>query len=218
MNLKEFLFSKMRMSHIYQPVVIKALLLRQGKASRNELAGEILKYDPSQVEYYEAIIDNMVGRVLRNHQIIEKIKNQYSLREYHSLNSDEIRYIIEVCDNKISDYIKKRGVKIWEHRRKTRNVIPGSIKFQVLKRAKFRCELCGVSAEEKSLEVDHIVPKNLGGEDSINNYQALCFSCNSMKRDQDTEDFRNVYEIYGVRSKGYIFCNQFEDRGYPCQK
>ena len=41
--------------------------------------------------------------------------------------------------------------------------IPGTLRYEILKRAKFRCELCGISADEKALEVDHIVPRNRGG-------------------------------------------------------
>jgi len=76
-----------------------------------------------------------------------------------------------------------------------------------LKRAKFRCELCGISANEKALDVDHIVPKSTGGEDSINNYQALCYSCNALKRNKDDFDFRNIDSIYNDRDEKCIFCN-----------
>ena len=92
--------------------------------------------------------------------------------------------------------VEKRGDDIWQHRSKSRNPISGSIKYEVLKRAHFRCELCGCMDSENALEVDHIVPKNLGGEDSINNYQALCYSCNAMKRDHDSTDFRNLDTLY----------------------
>jgi len=96
--------------------------------------------------------------------------------------SDDLKAkIIEECDLKINEFIRKRGLNVWEHRRKNRRPVPGSIRYEVLKRANFRCELCGISAEEKALEVDHITPKNKFGEDSINNYQALCYTCNSQK-------------------------------------
>jgi len=59
---------------------------------------------------------------------------------------------------------------------------------------------------ERALEVDHIVPKNLGGEDSINNYQALCYICNAMKRDTDDTDFRDLDNKYKNREHDCIFC------------
>jgi hypothetical protein len=67
-----------------------------------------------------------------------------------------------------------------------------TLRYEILKRAKFRCELCGISADEKALEVDHIVPRNRGGADDLPNLQALCYSCNAMKRDRDEVDFRGI--------------------------
>lgn len=212
MNLKDFITEKMRMSHIYQPVMIKALLLRNGKASKTEIAEEILRYDPSQVEYYESIVNNMVGRVLRNHDVVRKEKNDFYLTDFDSISPEDLNELVRLCDIKILEYLKKRGEGVWQHRSKNRSYISGSVKYKVLKRAGFRCELCGISASEKALEVDHIEPKNLGGEDSINNYQALCYSCNAMKRDRDSEDFRPLKEIYEIRADDCPFCEIPKDR------
>ncbi len=43
---------------------------------------------------------------------------------------------------------------------------------------KFRCASCGSS---ERLEIDHIKPVSLGGDDSASNLQLLCFSCNRKK-------------------------------------
>jgi len=206
MNLKEFINSKMRMSHVYQPVMIKTLLENNGKSSVREIAKRILEYDQSQVEYYENVTNNMVGKVLRNHKIVSRNKENYELVKYSKLSKKEKKELLDLCNLKIDEYISKRGENIWEHRRRNRRPVPGSIRYEVLKRAKFRCELCGISANEKALEVDHITPKNLGGEDSINNYQALCYTCNSQKRDTDDTDFRNISSIYDLYVKDCIFC------------
>lgn len=40
------------------------------------------------------------------------------------------------------------------------------------------CQMCGT---EERLSVDHIVPRVLGGTDSLDNLQVLCSSCNSSK-------------------------------------
>lgn len=197
----------MSMSHIYQPVMIKVLLENGGSADKRTIAQNILSYDFSQVEYYEAITTNMVGRVLRKNVIVSKDKNIFELILFEDLSSTEIHELITLCDLKINEYIKKRGVKIWEHRRRNRKAVPGSKRYKVLKRADGRCELCGISKEEKALEVDHIIPKNNGGEDSIDNYQALCFSCNASKRDTDDTDFRNLNVKYQTRKSDCVFCN-----------
>ena len=70
--LKKFLVHDMRMSHIYQPVMIKALLGRSGRCSTREIAAEILAGDLSQLEYYEQITRDMPGRVLAKHGIVTK--------------------------------------------------------------------------------------------------------------------------------------------------
>jgi len=211
-ELKKFILSKMKMSHIYQPVMIKTLLANGGKADKNLIAKKILEYDFSQVEYYENITNNMVGRVLRNHDIVQKEKDNYILKSHKNLSKAEIEEIINLCNSKIQEHINDRGKKIWEHRRKNRRPVPGSTRYEVLKRANGRCELCGISKDLKALEVDHIVPKNKGGEDSINNYQALCYSCNSNKRDLDDTDFRNLNSIYDTRNDNCIFCNDLNNR------
>ena len=189
-EFKQFLAEKMRMSHIYQPVMIKKLLEKQGQATDLDIASELLKFDPSQIEYYQNITNNMVGKVLRNHKIVEKDKKLYRLIGFDKLTHQQIEELKSTCDDKIDTYIKKRGDAIWSHRKNNRTPVSGTVRYEVLKRANFKCELCGISADEKALEVDHITPKNLGGQDSINNYQALCYSCNATKSDRDDTDFR----------------------------
>ena len=68
------------------------------------------------------------------------------------------------------------------------------MRYDVLKRAGFRCELCGISAEERALEVDHILPRRHGGSDDHTNLQALCYKCNANKCAPDDTDLRAVRE------------------------
>ena len=43
----------MKMSHIYQPVMLSVLLHSKGKSSVNNIAKEFTKYDQAQIEYYK---------------------------------------------------------------------------------------------------------------------------------------------------------------------
>ena len=211
--LSNFILNEMRMSHIYQPVMLIELLERRGSASVTEIARALLGHDVSQVEYYEHITKNMVGKVLTNSRgITSKEKNQYTLIGSEELTDDERSQLITHCQNKIEEFLGKRGDKVWEHRRKSSGYISGTIRYEILKRAKFRCELCGISAEQKALEVDHIIPRNNGGNDDQSNLQALCYSCNAMKRDRDTTDFREVSVSYDHRELGCIFCEMPSER------
>ena len=212
-KLAGFITNQMRMSHIYQPVMLAELLQRNGRASVTEIAKALLSHDVSQIEYYEQITKNMVGRVLtKNRGITDKEKDTYSLKGFEDLSTEEVDQLINLCVSKIDQYVETRGDAIWSHRTNSSGYIPGTIKYEVLKRAKFRCELCGISAEEKALEVDHIIPRNHGGTDDPSNLQALCYSHNAMKRDRDDTDFRQVAESYQHRESNCPFCSIPKDR------
>lgn len=81
-DLKHFITKKMRMSHIYQPVMIKALLENGGEAPTEEIATRLLAYDQSQVEYYSLRTKTMVGKVLTNNGVVEPIKDGRQITGY----------------------------------------------------------------------------------------------------------------------------------------
>jgi len=211
-QLSDFIKNKMRMSHIYQPVMIKRLLEAGGISHQNDIARAILQYDEAQLEYYIKITNNMVGKVLRNHGIVQKEDKRYTLPSYDDLSKSQISELVALCDQKIGEYISKRGERIWAHRNYSEGYISGTVRYEVLKRAKYRCELCGISAHLKALEVDHIIPRSVGGSDDIANFQALCYSCNAMKRDRDDTDFRGLKASYEHREDGCLFCEMDKKR------
>jgi len=213
-ELKKFIIKDMRTSHIYQPVMLIELLKNDGKRTATQIAKAFVNRDPTQVEYYANIVKNMVGKVLTNNRgITYKDGETYHLKGIRDLNEFEREELIKLCQQRLEGYEAKRGAAMWEHRRQSHESISGSIRYEVLKRAEFRCELCGISAEEKSLEVDHIHPKSLGGRDDLSNYQALCYSCNSSKGNKDSTDFRELSTQYERREEDCLFCNtQLDNR------
>ncbi|MDP9475370.1 MAG: HIT domain-containing protein [Actinomycetota bacterium] len=122
------------------------------------------------------------------------------------MSDEHVGDLVALCETKLEGYKERRGRRIWQHRRVSSGYVPGTLRYEVLKRARFRCQLCGVSADVRALEVDHIVPRSKGGKDDPDNFQALCFSCNSTKRDRDATDFRGVAPLYGHREEGCPFC------------
>ena len=186
--------------------MLLTLLRGGGKRSTTEIARSILAHDESQVEYYEDVTKNMVGRVLRSHGIVEKRDGCYYLTGYEELDDEQVEHLIELCEAKLDEYKTKRGKRIWQHRKASAGYISGTLRYEVLKLARFHCELCGVSADVRALEVDHIVPRIRGGTDDPDNLQALCYRCNAMKRDRDDTDFRGVSGSYERREQGCPFC------------
>lgn len=150
----------------------------------------------------------MPGRVLKNHGVVSYDSEGYSLN-VPNLTEGQRSELITLCSMKIKEYATARGGErsLWFHRMKSPSYVPGTIRFEVLKRAKGLCELCGTPSSVKFLQVDHIIPRNKKGESKIENYQALCYTCNSQKMDKDNTDFREWSLMYENRDKNCPFCN-----------
>ena len=120
MSLKDFINNRMKMSHVYQPVMLKVLLQQNGQATVDEIAKSLLLYDQSQIEYYGLRTKSMVGKVLTNNDVVEPIKQGRSLVGYRLVQDDiteaERASLVALCDQHINDYINKRGEAIWGHR------------------------------------------------------------------------------------------------------
>jgi hypothetical protein len=73
-HLKDFLAKKMRMSHLYQPLMLKTLIERGGFAALRDIALSFLVHDESQIEYYIEITKRMPGPVLTRHQLVRRVR------------------------------------------------------------------------------------------------------------------------------------------------
>lgn len=80
----------MRMSQVYQPVMLMELLKNGGEATVTQIAQAILNKDPTQIEYFTEIVKNMVGRVLtKNRGITSKNGNTYTLTGSEKLTHEQ---------------------------------------------------------------------------------------------------------------------------------
>jgi hypothetical protein len=67
-----------------------------------------------------------------------------------------------------------------------RVAVPKRLRFIILQRDKYRCQLCGSMASDGArLEVDHKVPVAKGGKTTPENLWTLCHPCNNGKSDSD---------------------------------
>lgn len=86
---------------------------------------------------------------------------------------------------------KDQQIKALEHADSQIKVIP-SIRWQVFQRDDWKCVSCGRSSHDGTvLHVDHIIPRSLGGQNHLDNYQTLCHECNIGKSNKDTTNLRN---------------------------
>lgn len=70
--------------------------------------------------------------------------------------------------------------------------------WAVLARDQWTCCSCRRSAQQEGvlLEVDHIIPRSLGGANTLENLQTLCKKCNLGKSNRDSTDLR--YDRHGT--------------------
>ncbi|MDD4230911.1 MAG: HIT family protein [Dehalococcoidales bacterium] len=112
-ELRDFLLKKMRLSHIYQPLLIKTLVEANGKATTRQLARAFLAQDEKQLEYYEERLVQMPIPVLSKHGIITREGDMVSLNT-EKLNLKQQSEIKKICEEKIQDFIASRGLDTWK--------------------------------------------------------------------------------------------------------
>lgn len=188
-ELVDFLERKMSMSHVYQPLLVRALVDAGGVATVRQLAQVFLVQDESQLLYCEKRIKEMPLKVLKRHEVITSDGQLVSLNT-KSLTLEQKAHIRMICEQRLQSFVQKRGIGIWDYRLLDEEPIPDSLRFLVLKAAGGRCQLCGILAKERPIDVDHIIPRSRGGKTELANLQALCSKCNRSKRNQDDTDFR----------------------------
>jgi len=85
---------------------------------------------------------------------------------------------IYICDRLYSYEEKKRHIS------KERKLMTNTLRYQILQRDGFRCQICGRSQEDGViLHIDHIKPVSKGGKTEPSKLRVLCADCNLGKGD-----------------------------------
>lgn len=164
----------------------------------------------------ERVISNLIYKK-ENFLMRIKIKVYYTSRGGNVNDSRYGNYSFQ----QIVDIYKtwKTGNKFAETKKQERKIMNDDIRYNVLKRDNFTCQICGVTAKDGAkLHVDHIIPVSKGGKTVMRNLQTLCDRCNigkSNKTDDAIDDNMICPECGGklVRRKGkygtFIGCSNY---------
>ena len=99
---------------------------------------------------------------------------------------------------------REREKSMPEHRRfvaEQRRLMTDSLRYDVLRRDGFRCQLCGATADDGyKLHVDHIIPVSKGGKTELSNLRTLCERCNMGKSNkiESSDDLPRTASILSV--------------------
>lgn len=72
-------------------------------------------------------------------------------------------------------------------------------RIEVYNKCQGHCAYCGKEIAYQDMQVDHMIPLRIGGEDDIENLLPSCRSCNHYKATLDVEGFRNY--LSGVHKR-----------------
>ncbi len=208
LELKEFIENKMRMSHIYQPLLIMTLLENDNAATLRQLAIEFVGRDEVQIDEYKRRIKNMPVKVLKKHEIIQQSGQLVELN-INSLSLKERSELKLLCEQKIQEFIMKRNIGVWDYKLMDNRNLSDKLRERLLIEAKGRCALCGRTKNEDQLEIDHIQPVSKGGKTIYENLQVLCKKCNATKSNKHNYDFRDMVM---ETNNGCLFCECGSDK------
>jgi len=192
--LLDFILSKMRMSHIYQPFVISHLLDSGGQATIRQLAQAMASRDEALLLLYEDRIKRYPITILKRHGIVNKDANGLVTLNVDRLTYEQRSELKAACEQRIGHFLSQRGLTTWDYSFIETDPVPNTIRYEVLKRDGSKCLLCGVSAKDAALHVDHVVPRSKGGSNDAVNLQTLCWQCNNGKGNRDDVSFRDSAE------------------------
>lgn len=218
-ELLDFLRSTMSMTDIYQPAIILHLLEHGGEASKADLARTLSGHDQSIQAYYAKIVMRWPKITLTKHKVVSYHREGQRFQLNFALDDpDLIEQAKRICDDKIQGWIARHPLRDDISR------YDASRRYRVLKAARGKCELCGISAKICPVDIDHIIPQSKADKqgyvlkenvriqvDDERNLQALCYRCNRAKRDQDDTDFRQPRSrLIRERSVEYVV-NRHQD-------
>lgn len=196
-ELLTFLSSEMKMTAVYQPAIIRYLLEHDGRATNAELAQVLSGYDRSVQQYFTGIVKRWPRQTLRDRKVISYTQRGGVWQLNFALDdAQQLAFAKILCEQKIREWLAS-------HPEIGGPAVDASVRYRVLKAARGRCELCGISAKLTPIDIDHITPQAHADADGYvlrvgermhkddeRNLQALCFRCNRAKRDTDTTDWR----------------------------
>ena len=64
---------------------------------------------------------------------------------------------------------------------KTSRKVSRKFRWEIAYRQKYKCQVCQELLHPKAMDIDHILALSKGGEDRIENLQALCTNCHAKK-------------------------------------
>lgn len=133
---------------------------------------------------YKKLEAKLIKEIKCNEPVVDPlfiIKKTYTSPKGRNHYSDTKSYSLSTL-NYHRKYVEKIEERKNVHRKSAayqRKLMTPSLRYDILKRDGFKCQICGYSQEDGiKLHVDHILPVAKGGKTIKRNLRTLCENCN----------------------------------------
>lgn len=166
------------------------LLERYAKDVEKILLCESINNSEYSSNKYKRIEKRVLKKIIYKKEdflITLKIEVYYSSNGGNVNDSRKGKYLFNDLVTIYNDW--KNGNKFEETKKQERKIMNDDIRYNVLKRDNYSCQICGATAKDGAkLHVDHIIPVSKGGKTVMNNLQTLCERCNIGKSNKTEND------------------------------
>lgn len=166
------------------------LLERYAKDVEKILLCESINNSEYSSNKYKRIEERVLKKIIYKKEdflITLKIEVYYRSNSGNVNDSRKRKYVFKDLAIIYNDW--KNGNKFEETKKQERKIMNDDIRYNVLKRDNYSCQICGATAKDGAkLHVDHIIPVSKGGKTVMNNLQTLCERCNIGKSDKTEND------------------------------
>lgn len=107
--LMRFVREGMRLSHVYQPLVIKYLALKGGEATVRELAVLCLTGGEDTLKWLESRLRKMPLPVLESHGVVETEGDRVRLTT-RGMTPEQTARLVGACEQRLEEFLHRRGL------------------------------------------------------------------------------------------------------------
>ena len=201
----------MKMTSVYQPIVIRTLIESGGEATDLDMARAFLGEDKRQTEYYAAIARRWPRQTLERHGVVRYRKGARGgsgtfVLSLEGATDGQRRRIAELCNLRLEEYIDREtaGMPLFGGAGR-QPAASDAARNAALARSGGMCASCSTPLHKTSTRFEYIVPPGIGGgADDPSNLQALCAVCSVSRRDRNALEFLLVRNRLRFRSGCYL--------------
>lgn len=186
---------------------------------------EILKHESANnskysLKKYKKIEKRVLDDIIYKQEdflITIKLEVYYRSNGGNVYDSRKGKYLFKDLINIYNEW--QNGNKFEETKKQERKIMNDDIRYNVLKRDNYSCQICGATAKDGAkLHVDHIIPVSKGGKTVMSNLQTLCEQCNIGKSNKTDDDICPKCGGILVKRKGkygeFIGCSNYPQCHY----